>query len=44
MQTILPRKVETLVASIQVLVIDDNPYMRRVLRTMLSNLGIKFIS
>ena len=44
MATILPRKIETLIASIQVLVIDDNPYMRRVLRTLLANLGVKLIS
>ena len=44
MLTILPSKVETLITSIRVLVVDDNAYMRRVLRTLLSNLGVKYIS
>jgi two-component system chemotaxis response regulator CheY len=43
MLTILPRKVETLIGSIQVLVIDDNPYMRRVLRNLLTNIGVKYV-
>jgi two-component system, chemotaxis family, chemotaxis protein CheY len=44
MLTILPRKVETLIGSIQVLVIDDNPYMRRVLRNLLINIGVKYVN
>jgi CheY-like chemotaxis protein len=43
MLTILPRKVETLIGSIQVLVIDDNPYMRKVLRNLLINIGVKYV-
>ncbi len=44
MLTILPRKVETLISSIQVLVIDDNPYMRKVLRNLLVNVGVKYVN
>ncbi len=43
MLTILPRKVEALIGSIQVLVIDDNQYMRRVLRNLLANIGVKYV-
>lgn len=44
MLTILPRKVETLIGSIQVLVVDDNPYMRKVLRNLLINIGVKYVN
>jgi DNA-binding response OmpR family regulator len=44
MLTILPRKVETLIQSIQVLVVDDNPYMRKVLRNLLMNIGVKYVN
>jgi two-component system chemotaxis response regulator CheY len=44
MLTILPRKVEALIGSIQVLVVDDNQHMRKVLRTLLINLGVKYVT
>jgi len=44
MLTILPRKIEALIGSIQVLVVDDNPHMRKVLRTLLINLGVKYVN
>ena len=44
MLTILPRNVEALIGSIQVLVIDDNPYMRKVLRNLLINIGVKYVN
>jgi len=44
MLTVLPRKVEQAIQSIQVLVVDDNPYMRKVLRNLLTNLGVKYVT
>lgn len=44
MLTILPRKIEALIQSIQVLVVDDNLHMRKVLRTLLTNLGVKYVN
>src|SRR2546423_3516792 len=41
MESILPRKIEKLLQSIEVLVIDDNPYMRKVIRNLLTAIGVK---
>jgi two-component system, chemotaxis family, chemotaxis protein CheY len=41
MESFLPRKVEKLLQSIEVLVIDDNPYMRKVVRNLLTSIGVK---
>src|SRR5215211_6800730 len=41
MESILPRKIEKLLQSIEVLVIDDNPYMRKVIRNLLTSIGVK---
>jgi DNA-binding response OmpR family regulator len=41
MESFLPRKVEKLLQSIEVLVIDDNQYMRKVVRNLLTSIGVK---
>src|SRR5262249_4491347 len=41
MESILPRNIEKLLASIEVLVIDDNAYMRKVVRNLLTSIGVK---
>jgi CheY-like chemotaxis protein len=41
METIIPRKIEQLLQSIEVLVIDDNQYMRKVIRNILLGIGVK---
>jgi CheY-like chemotaxis protein len=41
MQPNISSKVEKLLTTIQVLVVDDNQYMRRVVRNLLTNLGVK---
>lgn len=43
MQTSLSRDVGKLVQSAQVLVVDDNQYMRKVVRNLLMNIGVKNI-
>lgn len=43
MNSVLSKKVEKLVQSIEVLVVDDNQYMRKVVRNLLVNLGVKSI-
>jgi CheY-like chemotaxis protein len=43
MQANLPTNIEKLLAAIQVLVVDDNQYMRRIVRNLLSNMGVKNI-
>jgi CheY-like chemotaxis protein len=37
----MTKKVEKLIGSIEVLIIDDNQYMRKVIRNLLVNLGVK---
>ena len=37
------KQIETIIQSLCVLVVDDNPYMRRVVRTLLVNCGVKDI-
>src|SRR3989442_9228495 len=41
MDSVIPRKVEKLLHSIEVLVIDDNAYMRKVIRNLLTSIGVK---
>ncbi len=41
MQSVLSNKVEKLVSSTEILIIDDNQYMRKVIRNLLVNLGVK---
>jgi two-component system, chemotaxis family, chemotaxis protein CheY len=41
MDSILPRKIEKLLGSIEILVIDDNQYMRKVVRNLLTSIGVK---
>ena len=43
METIVSRKIERLLQSIEVLVIDDNQYMRKVVRNILIGIGVKNI-
>ena len=43
MEAFLPRKVEKLLQSIEVLVIDDNQYMRKVIRNLLTSIGVKTV-
>jgi two-component system chemotaxis response regulator CheY len=43
MHSVLSKRVEQLVQSVSVLVIDDNQYMRKVVRNLLVNLGVKQI-
>jgi two-component system, chemotaxis family, chemotaxis protein CheY len=43
MQAIVSRRIERLLQSIEVLVIDDNPYMRKVIRNLLIGIGVKNI-
>ena len=43
MHSVLSKKIEKLVQSIEVLIVDDNQYMRKVIRNLLVNLGVKSI-
>ena len=43
MEAIVSRKIERLLQSIEVLVIDDNQYMRKVIRNILIGIGVKNI-
>jgi two-component system chemotaxis response regulator CheY len=43
MHSITPNKVEKVMQSIEVLVVEDNQYMRKVVRNILVNLGVKNI-
>lgn len=40
-QTVLPKKVEALLQNVSVLVVDDNAFMRKLIRGILANLGVK---
>jgi CheY-like chemotaxis protein len=44
MQSTLAGRVSQLIQSTQVLVVDDNQYMRKVVRNLLVNLGVKHIT
>jgi CheY-like chemotaxis protein len=39
-----PKHAEVLVQQLRVLVVDDNPFMRTILRSLLSSIGVKRIS
>lgn len=41
MQSTLPTKVETLLQNISILVVDDNAFMRKTIRNILYNIGVK---
>ena len=43
MPSILPMNVERLIQSISIVIVEDNLFMRKVFRTLLTNLGIKAI-
>jgi two-component system chemotaxis response regulator CheY len=43
MDSISTRQVEKLLQSIEVLVVDDNQYMRKVIRNLLTSIGVKNI-
>ena len=44
MQSVLPEKFESLIQTLQVLVVEDNPFMRKLIRTLLNNLGVKHVN
>ena len=41
MQTVVPKSVEKLLQNVTVLVIDDNAFMRKLVRNILTNIGVK---
>ncbi|BBF93847.1 hypothetical protein BLTE_25320 [Blastochloris tepida] len=41
MQSVIPKKVEKLLQNISVLVVDDNAFMRKLVRNILTNIGVK---
>jgi CheY-like chemotaxis protein len=41
MSSINPKRVETLLQDIEVLVVDDSPFMRKLVRNILNNIGVK---
>lgn len=43
MQSVLSKKIEKLVQTVEVLIVDDNQYMRKVVRNILVSLGVKSI-
>ena len=43
MQAIIPKHLQTLLSSIKVLIVDDDQYMRKVVRAMLTSIGVKYI-
>jgi two-component system, chemotaxis family, chemotaxis protein CheY len=43
MASLLSRKVETLVHAVDVLIVDDNQFMRKVVRNLLVNVGVRTI-
>src|SRR5262249_40069738 len=43
MASLLSRKVETLVHAVGVLVVDDNQFMRKVVRNLLVNVGVRTV-
>jgi DNA-binding response OmpR family regulator len=44
MQSVVPRRLEDRIAALKVLVVDDDQYMRKVVRTMLLAIGVKNIT
>jgi two-component system chemotaxis response regulator CheY len=43
MESVLPRKIEKLLQSLEILVIEDNAYMRKVVRNLLTSIGVKTV-
>jgi two-component system, chemotaxis family, chemotaxis protein CheY len=43
MHSVLSKSVEKLMSAIEILIVDDNQYMRKVVRNLLVNLGVKNI-
>jgi CheY-like chemotaxis protein len=43
MASVLSKRVEKLVHAVEVLIVDDNQFMRKVVRNLLVNLGVKTI-
>jgi len=43
MHSVLSKKIEKVVSTVEVLIVDDNQYMRKVIRNLLVNLGVKNI-
>jgi len=43
MHSVLSKSVEKLMSTIEILIVDDNQYMRKVVRNLLVNLGVKNI-
>jgi CheY-like chemotaxis protein len=41
MNSVIPPKIEKMVQSMEVLIIDDNQFMRKIIRNLLTNLGVK---
>ncbi|KAA5602518.1 response regulator transcription factor [Blastochloris sulfoviridis] len=41
MQSVIPKKVEKLLQNVSVLVVDDNAFMRKLVRNILTNIGVK---
>ena len=41
MRTVIPKRLEDRIAALKVLVVDDDQYMRKVVRTMLAAIGVK---
>jgi two-component system, chemotaxis family, chemotaxis protein CheY len=43
MQSMVPKPLEARIAALKVLVVDDDQYMRKVVRTMLTVIGVKHV-
>jgi DNA-binding response OmpR family regulator len=43
MEQVLSKSLQDQIASLRVLIVDDEPYMRKVVRTMLLAIGVKFV-
>src|ERR1019366_3122937 len=41
---IIPKQAEVLLQQLHVLVVDDNPFMRTIVRGLLNNIGVKSVS
>ncbi len=44
MQSVVPKRLEDRLATLKVLVVDDDQYMRKVVRAMLSAIGVKNVA
>jgi DNA-binding response OmpR family regulator len=43
MQTVVPKRLEDRIAALKVLVVDDDQYMRKVVRAMLAAIGVRHV-